>query len=260
MALKRLLTEEMVQISGAWVDANSASRKALLAVPELAGLVSRVDAAHAGLLGTQAGPEDPRLAALMLEANAVDLRHDATIRAMHMFLTAQALVLDSSGSADAAGKMLKLRDTLLPDGLQATQLTYRGEAGAAELLVKRMADDPSVATALQGLQVGGRSGADIVADWIESARKLGKLEDERAKLVPSAGPGDGSKVVAARNVWIRSVNALVANAELTELDKDAERLLFGPLRLAEKTADRRVKAPVDAAPAVAPEGAPAKPG
>jgi hypothetical protein len=263
MALKRLLTEEMVQISGPWTNANSAARKALVSVPELLGIVPRIDTAHAALLEAQPSPDDPRLAALIVQAAAIDQHHDATIRGLYSLLSAHAFLLESGPNSQDASRLVKLRDTLLPDGLQATQLTYRGEAGAAELLVKRMGDDPSLQAELQTIQVGSKTGADYVAEWIDSARKLGALEDERAKLVPSGGAGDGTRVMTARNLWIRAVNALVANAALGEIDAEQDRLIFGALRLAEKTADRRAKSPavaetVPAAPPKTP-GNPALP-
>src|SRR5262249_4207042 len=73
-------------------------------------------------------------------------------------------------------------------------------------------------------------------------QKLGTLEDEKARLPSSAsgqGPGAGMTLLAARNQWVRVVNAFVANGELAELDEETAKLIFGPLRAAEKAADRR---------------------
>ena len=61
MQLKRLSIAEMLALSEPWVTAGSAAHRALSAVPEVAGLLPRIAAAHAGLLKTQRR-EDPRLA------------------------------------------------------------------------------------------------------------------------------------------------------------------------------------------------------
>lgn len=245
MAVKRLTTEEMVQASGPWVTEGSDARKAIVAVPVLQGLLPRVDAAHKALLEAQPGPNNPRLAALQTEEQTLDLEHDTLIRGTHMLLTALSLL---SGSPEAAEQLLRLRDFLLPQGLEVTQSTYRAEAGAGELLKKRLADDASLKKQLKEIPVhhAKQSLWTVVEGWLARANRLGELENERAQIAPPNGPSDGARLVAARNQWIRAVNALVANGELAELDATTDRLIFGALRLAEKAADRRVKAPVQA--------------
>lgn len=51
MALKRLTTEDMAQLSGPWVTAGTDARKAILAVPEMAGVLPKVLLARASRLG-----------------------------------------------------------------------------------------------------------------------------------------------------------------------------------------------------------------
>ena len=69
--------------------------------------------------------------------------------------------------------------------------------------------------------------------------------------------------LAARNKWIRAINALVSNLDLAETDDATLALVLGPLREAERRAERRgtsaaepADAPTNEAPAVA---APANP-
>lgn len=238
MALKRLKTEEMVQVSGPWVTEGNAARNAILAVDEMKAVLARVEAAHKALHETQPGPGNPRIAKLQEEAAKVDVEHDTLMRGSHMFLTALALL---SGNSAVADSFLKLRDFLLPDGLEGTQSTFRAEAGAAELLKTRIAGDAGVKKQLKDIPVLKQSLWHIVEGWIGRAKKLGELEDERAQIAAPEGPGDATRVLAARNQWIRAVNALIANAELAELDAATTRQIFGALRLAEKAADRRVK-------------------
>lgn len=239
MAFKRLTTEEMVQVSGAWVKDGDA-RAALLANEELAGLVARIDKAHDDLVAAQPEASDPRLPALMREAAATDLRHDSIVRGIDMVLNGFMLLVGEGPKVEA---LQQLHDVLLPDGLQAIQRTYRAEAGAAELLQKRLAKSPGSKKHLKEIAVEKKNLGQYVQEWIKCAEHLGDLEDERASLMKDAGPGDGTKLVNARNRWIRAVNALVANAELAELDAETDRLIFNALRHAEKLADRRTTTP-----------------
>lgn len=242
MALKRLTTAEMVQITGPWIEPTSKAKTAMLGKPLLAALVPQIEAAHAALHGAQGSPDNPKLETLKGEAAALDQKHDTIIRGVHMVLSGLALL---AADDEAANKILAVRDFLVPDGLAGIQASYRAEAGAAELLATRLAADPAVVGATKDIPVHGKSVHDFVETWIATARDLGKNEDERAQLAPSAGPSDGAKLVEARNLWIRTVNGVVAMGALAGLDAEADRMIFSPLRDAEKTADRRIKAPAE---------------
>ncbi len=254
MALKRLTTDEMVQISGAWLAKGSPARRTIGGVAELAGLLPKLEAAHQALHATQPAAEDPRLAAIAAEAAEVDVAHDTAMRGLHGLLTALAILAGPGARADALNK---LRELLLPEGLSATQKTYRAEAGAAELLKSRLAGAPDAKKQLKAIPVDKHDALHVVEQWMASAKRLGELEDERAKLLGAAANGDSAHGLAARNRWIRAVNALVANAQLAELDEATDQLLFGALRLAEKSAERRAHggAPAIEAPAPATAGA-----
>jgi hypothetical protein len=78
-----------------------------------------------------------------------------------------------------------------------------------------------------------------VKEWIENARRLGELEDEKARLEAAPADSSGLARLNARNAWVRVANALVANAEMAELDDKTMAVIFGPLWAAEATADRR---------------------
>ncbi|MFS8064897.1 MAG: hypothetical protein ACMG6S_00870 [Byssovorax sp.] len=78
-------------------------------------------------------------------------------------------------------------------------------------------------------------------ELIALGTRLGALEDEKGRLQPIPGQSrtNGAAVLTARNQWIRVANALVANGEVAQLDEATDKLIFGPLRAAEKAADRR---------------------
>ncbi len=236
MALKRMTTEEMAQVSRPWVATDSPARKALHSVPALKGLVDHIDKAHKALHEAQPGVAKKRINEISAEAAAVDGEHDALIRGTHTFLGAYAMLAEGTSEADM---YTGLCDLLLPEGLEHTQKTYRGEAGAAELLKTRIDSDANVKKQLKEILGPGKKPiGHFVNAWIEKARRLGELEDERVSLA-TLGEGTGTKQAAARNGWIRAVNALVAVAELSKLDEETDHLIFGALRLAEKHADNR---------------------
>lgn len=255
MAFKRLTTAEMVQISGPWVTAGNPARDAILGEKALAGLLPRLEEAHKALHDTQPGTGDPRLAALQEEEAAVDLQHDTYVRGSHMLLSALALL---SPNAATGATFERLRDFLLPDGLDTTQKSYRNESGAASLLETRLAGDPSAKKQLKEIPVLKQNLGHFVTGWMTAAATLGKLEDEKALITGTTG--EGARAQSARLQWIRAVNALVALADLSPLEEATDRQIFGALRLAEKAADRRARTPNEE-PAAEPEAeeTPAKP-
>ena len=265
MAFKRLASEEMLQLSGTWVDPESKAYKALLATPDLAPSMPRFTAAHKLLAKlTQPGIEDPRLAAIVAEEGIVDPRHDDIIRGAYGLLTCAALLLGADGADGADGAaLLALRDILFPDGLSSTQKSYRAESGQAAQLAKRLT--PALRAQLASIVVGPKGDKKTLEQFVDElialGARLGVLEDEKARLQPGPGepgPGAGAAILAARNQWVKLANALIANSEVAGLDAETDKLVLGPLRAAERAADRReAKAP---AAAKADAGAPAAAG
>lgn len=242
MALRRLSNEEMLHVSTAWLDGKSKAHKALSATALLAPLVPLVRGAHEALAKlAQPVADDPRLPAISEEEAAVDARHDDIIRGTHMLLTGAAYLL-GTGTVLAGAELLALRDTVVPDGLESVKKTYRGEAGQAAQLELRLT--PALRKVLESIAVGRKSDkrnlGQFVDEWLQHGKRLGELEDEKGRLQASAVSGPrGAATFSARNGWVQATNALLANATLAELDADTDALLFGPLRAAEKTADKR---------------------
>jgi hypothetical protein len=254
MALKRLSTGEMISLTSPWTQKNHPDRKVLLGVDEIAPLLPKIDDAHQALLSTQVdATPPPRLAALQEEQKRLDVRHDDILRGCFTLPQALAYLAKDPNEAKA---LLALQKTLLPDGLKATQKSYRDEAGQAAMLEKRLtAEDVSL---LKSLEIPGGTLWDAVNEWRQLGAQLGKLEDERVKLEGGTGtmPAD---VLTARNRWIRAVNAVRTVLDL--LDDGNEKLAAIVARIdeAERKADRRgasggsegegEKAPADAAEA-----------
>lgn len=259
MALKRLKTGEMVQLSLPWITENSEARNAILAVPLLAAILPKIEAAHQALHSTQPGAADSRLAKVQEKAAGLDLRHDEIVRGIYWLPTALAWLV---GAGDSAESLLRLRDLLLPNGLDTAQKSYREEAGATALLKTRLTTDAPAKKMVKDIPVMKQSLSHFIDELVTIGKKLGEAEDERAKLLTSTPTVDNAEAVTARNKWIRAVNALVANAELADLPEETWGVIFGPLQVAEKAADKR-RGPVldipEEAGTPAPEPMPAAP-
>lgn len=240
MAPRHLESTVMLQLSATWLDPTADAHKALQANADLAVFIPRLSKPH-GSLGALLQPgHDGRISAIIKEQLDIDLRHDSIIRGVFGFLSGAAELL----SGDAGKTLLELRDFLVPDGLSAIQRSYRTEAAQAAQLQERIT--PAIKAQLDALHLGlgGQSKplSHFVEEWISLGKTLGLLEDEKARLQDSPAETTAQAIIKARNLWIRTVNALVAQAELVEIDEATDRLLFGPLRAASKNAERKAKA------------------
>jgi hypothetical protein len=247
MAPKSLTVEEMNQISEPLVAEGNPARAALEKIPLLAALLPQLQAVHAGIVAVRPPQDDPRAREISGRLAALDLEHDTRVRGIHGALTGLAQV------STAGSELLALRDELYPQGLGHTQMTFRGEAGHAAAIATRM--DTALEARLKAVNLHDRNLLDLVHEWQSVAKQMGQLEEERARLMPGV-PAAG-EILKARLAWVRVMNALVANAELAATDETTDRLLFGPLRAAEKAAANRGKAkPVEAptTPAVSTPG------
>lgn len=240
MAIKNLNTEEMLQISGNWLDPASDGHQAISLVPILKPSLGFFGDAHVQLSSAAQPAADPRLAEISNEQAVIVARHDALIRGSIGYLTGLAELVGGA----LGDQIVTVRDIIAPGGLASQVKTYRAKAGQAGQLDLRMT--PELRAQTDALMVGpgpdAKSLSAYVDEWIVLGKKLGALEDEKTQLqAKQAAAGSGSAVVAARNLWTRVANAMVANAELVELTAEQDAAIFGPLRDAEKKADERAR-------------------
>ena len=250
MALKRLSMEEMIQISTPWVNAGDAAGEALGKIPLLTALLPTLQSVHGMLFGLRAQRLDPKTQRLAQEASALDAKHDELVRGIHGALTLLASL------SEASDEILRLRDTLLPEGLSHTLKTYRGEAGHAAMVAAQL--DTNAKASLKSLTLNDKSLMDLVQAWFDTAKQLGELEETRTRLNPPTGPS-AADINTARLRWVRTVNAILANAELIGVDEATDHLLFAALRAAEKTADNRARGSEDSATPAATSPSPVQP-
>ncbi len=239
MALRHLDSAVMLQLSATWLDSTSEAHTKLLAVPDLATFLPRLSKPHTALAGLLQPGHNSRVTAIIQQQFDIDIRHDNLIRGIVSVLSGSAELL----SGEAERILLELRDFLAPEGLSSIQKSYRAEATQAAQLKDRIT--PEVRAQLDSLQIGlsGQSKplSHFVDEWLTLGRSLGMLEDEKSRLQDSPEQTTAQAIVKARNLWIRTVNALIAQAELVEIDEATDRLVFGPLRAASKSAERKAK-------------------
>jgi len=240
MAAKNLKPEEMVQISAGWLDPQNDGHKAILLVPILVSALPLISEAHAGVLPLVKPPQNDRLAAIMSLEAELDIRHDGIIRGSHGGLTSMA---ELAGGDDGEA-LLVLRDQVLPEGPQSMLKSYRAEATQAAQLEERLSAPLRART--DGVLIGEGSSAKpltvFLDEWIAIGKQLGALEDEKGRIEAAVGEAvSGATFLKARNFWVRVVNAMVANAELADIDAAKKATIFGPLWNAEKKADERAR-------------------
>lgn len=253
MALKNLTVEEMVVLSVDWVGAENAAHQVLKQHARLGALLPDLERAHASIYSVTPQAVDPRKAELAQQAIELDARHDQLARGVYGVLTEFANLVNEGA------EYISLRNELFPNGISSViHGSFRTQAGYADLLRSRLTAEQE--QRLQAFVLPKTTLLEKVTEWLDTGRKLGELEGQRARLETADGPSFGQQTIEARNLWIRVVNAFVSLAGLAVLDPKHDLVLFGPLREAEARADARVqkrKSAKEPQPAVAPEVAPA---
>jgi hypothetical protein len=247
MELRKLVEQEMVQISALWVDKGSPVRAAIEAEPMTAGLLPRLTAAHAGIVAVSGQSTDPEARQLATEANRLDARHDELVRTMDGALTILAKVSKSGDDH------LRLRDLLFPERLRHINKSHSAEAGHAAAIAAALT--PEVLASMKAIPIGDTTLFELHAQYQDAAKQLGAVVEKRARLNrPSVTPA--AQVLAARREWIRWANILMTTAENAEVSPDTDALLFAPLREAVQRADSRWHSNVAPEPAPVPAPGP----
>jgi hypothetical protein len=235
MALKRLRTSEMVALTATWVDPAHPDRQAMARVAALAALLPEVDGAHQGLHRTHAiGPSAVRRKQIQAEQKVLDLEHDNVLRGISSHLWS---AIYFTRDPEARNELERLLALLLPDGLLSVNKSYREQAGQAELAASRLTEADRAL--LQSLLLhDGRTLLDAVNQWLSLSAQLGALDRERVGIPPDDGPTPAD-AMAARNRWIRTVQAVQLIARLVAEQDPAIREILDRMEEAGRTADRR---------------------
>jgi hypothetical protein len=242
MALNSLATEQMLFISHHWLQ-DSAPRNVLQNVPELAGLLPRLEQTHTVLETAQAASSAVRnqqLKALKEQSADLDRNHDRMVRAIHQVLTGLA---EGTSDSQQAQSLLNLRDTLFPQGLGTVKLSYMEEVSEARMVEKRLSKANQ--TLLYSIPLPEKKKLNHwVEEWRQYAESLGDILNEIERIEKdhvfdeaTVRPKD---IHRCRVQWIRTVHALQSLLLVTDSLSDEQRArLIGHLEKAQQQVERR---------------------
>lgn len=227
MALKILLTSQMVELSTSVLASSGPYRKVLDGIEGSATPRRQVERAVAGLIAAQP-PPDTVAARLSVEMGILDYRHDTGVRCILYRIDSEIEVADEATKE----ALIALRSALFPAGASIVQRTYVEEAGEAKLRAARVT--PEMRKLLGKMKLLDGRTCDNVYELVQtSAERLGVGEQRRAML-----GADGELVLktsTARGQWIRAINALSAFLLAEGVD---EMTVLAPIRNAEAAAEK----------------------
>lgn len=247
--LKHLSIIEMSQLIKPWVS--QPKRKAtFLSIPEIAGLHPKAAQLYGELVAAHPADASPpaELRAVMVEADAVDLVHDALARATHCGLVAErAYALASKPPAvERARKVDEALVKLFPAGLAIVNASLLAEAGNTVRVAELLDREPAIAELLESIPVKGFGTlAVVVQRWLAAGKKLAKLEEQREDL-----EADQATVPLGREAqnhlrarWIRLVSHVLSLLELSDADPRDVARIRNPILKASGRAGKRYGAP-----------------
>ncbi len=222
MARKNFTNAEMIALSAALLDAKR-HRPAFLAIPLMAGLIPAIESAHSDLLGlsTEESTDEAtrELNELQAREKVTDGVHDSKGGGVRSVLDG-AVSLAEGDEETELYRRVKAR--LFPDEGSIFSASYKAESGNSEKVAKEL-ENPETRSTLAGIKV--RKGVTLLDEahaWVKAGRALGVDESRKVELLSviaanaAAEPKRDTRVdnVAARNGWIRTVNAVLSNAAL----------------------------------------------
>lgn len=255
--LRHLNIIEMRQLISPWVRPTK-RRAVFLSIPEIAALHGKVVRIHGELVSARppSGATTARLRAVIEEAKAVDVVHDALARAAHSGLLAErAYALAHRPPAlERARKAEEATESLFPDGLAIVNASLLAESGNAARVAELLEHEPSVAAFLESIPVQSFGNLLVVTQrWIAAGKKLAKLEETREDLEAdqTTVPLGSETINRLRARWIRLVSQLLSLLQLSDAEPSAVARVRNPILRASARASKRYGAPIGANEALA---------
>ena len=138
MNLPVLSAAQMASLTDGWTGAQ---KELFLSIPVISGLFPEVVEAHALVVRVDLTAQIAQAqAGISAQLSGLDPAHDSALRAIYRTLTAAADWCEAEPQPDPAraASLHLLRDSLLPDGLSWTRLSYSEEAGHALRVLHRL--------------------------------------------------------------------------------------------------------------------------
>lgn len=221
MALRDILTGEMIELTRAWED----KQDVLTRYPLTAPFVGVLAEARASLVAsTQRRPPDlsaeerKQISTALAE---LDGEFDHCARVLSSALDMFALAFPEQGA-----QLGELKQTLFPEGLRLITSSYRNEAGEAARIAARIEGSPAMLDLLKKTKLDGKR----LKGWYD------RLVDVGARMGPLAERLDLTEVrtdevvmeFKARQSWISVVGTLRRTAELAGWSEADSEAIFGP--------------------------------
>jgi hypothetical protein len=241
MGLVYLTNAEMIESTSHWVETQRAK---FLAIPEIAGLMPKVEAAHKGLLDL---PKDATVAVNpVAESNAVlDHRQDRFLRAVYYMHRAyrEYLLAQPNQDAEELQRVKTSQKALLPRGMSWTKVGYVEEAGNAKLAKETFDKTPAAQQVVGKLRLTDAvTGRQVLDGWFAAAATLGTAVQAQAGQEKNTDPELGAKTLRARNAWISITRTVLSVLGHTDASTSDVLALRGPLDQIEEKATARVMA------------------
>lgn len=254
--LKHLNLDEMIGLTTPWVS-DSTCKALFLSIPEIAALHPQVVDLQAELLAARpaGATRSPTMKKLIEEAAAVDVLHDALVRAVDSGLTTDRLCsLARKPPALARAKQAEEATAkLFPSGMAIVNASLVAESGNSERVQALLTREPELAAFLEEIPVRDGTLLALTKRWITAGRKLGKLERDRAALAAkeSTTPRDATMLTRLRGEWIGLVSLVLANLERSKAAPAAIETIRGPVLESSDRAGKRYDLPAAVAAAEA---------
>jgi hypothetical protein len=237
--LNELSTEKMVTLTHYWIKDE---RALLSSIPQAAGLLVSFDslATRLFVVVRQDATPSQQVKDLSKKQSATDKTHDYLLRGGFYQLSALANFASADGDEARASSFLVLRDQLYPDGLGGSLLSFDEEAGAAELLEKRVTGE--IKAMLQSIITDQRiTLLGRIQQQIEKAKELRTLDLQKTKAEEEASASaapSGSDARRVRYEWINATRTLERSLRLAKqggsLTAEIEQKLLRELRAAQE--------------------------
>lgn len=262
---KHMTLAEMTAVSAQLVD-KTRRRETFLSIPEVAPLHPRLKGAHNAVLAAQPSDVEPtaEMVTVLQKEAVADARHDHLARAATLTLEAEREHCLGATPPDEgrAAMCERVNSQLFPDGLSCIVVSFLAEAGNTARVAKLLEEQPQIGKFLQTVTVSTKNKKtllDTVHQWIAAGTELGELEHEREDLAAkAAGVTSKGTIQEARLQWIRVMNGVLANLDLSTAPIEKIEAIRGPIQAASDRAGKRY--PGASAEAAEPaDGAAAKP-
>ena len=242
--LKHLNVDEMVALSGPWID-DPKRRAHFLGIPEIAALHPKVAQIHRELLSARPadGEVAPELQKIIDAADAVGNIHDPLAR-----VTAAGIDLDRHLALAAtppdlarAKQAEEVYAKLFPGGMNIINASLLAESGNTARVARLLGNEPAIGAFLQAIPVRGKGTLlDTVHRWLDAGEKLEKLERAREEFesIEITQPTGKVGINVHRARWIRIVSLILTNLEIADAPTETVEVIRGPVL---KAADRAGK-------------------